>query len=200
MDLFQVIRHFSAYEDVPIEPSEVKKFILSDGMDLVIRFLGVELDIEIVRGHLAQYVKPAAPYGEDTNIADVYYATNQGTDWIRLVCVKEMTHVFDVEVARTSTKDDVETLIKRLALAPEFQDLQLDAKEGGPKVLSDRLAVFYALAITFPWAARELILPKLKDNTLNEDDVARLVDLPLRYVRLVLSEQWDELYPLLLPS
>ena len=199
MDLFKLVEHFSTFTEVPVEPSEVKDLILSDGRDLVIRFIGVELEIEVLRGHLSQYKKTAPLYAnEDTNIADVYYGVNQESGWIRLVCVKELTHVFDISNARTATKDDLETLIKRMALSPEFQDLAVDIKEGGPKVIADRIAVFYALAITFPWATRELLIPKVDDGTLNEADVARLVDLPLKYVRLVLSDQWPPLYAAML--
>ena len=111
MDISKLVLHFSGEVVVPIEPNDVKKFILSNGLDLVIRFIGVDLEADVLRGHLAQYQKKASMYGEDTNIADVYYDSGQGSDWIRLVCIKEMTHILDPEEFRTYSGEDLETLV-----------------------------------------------------------------------------------------
>ena len=81
-----------------------------------------------------------------------------------------------------------------MALSAEFESFTVEKREGGPKVITDKLAVIYAVAIAFPWAVRSLVLPKVVDGTLNEADVARLVDLPLRYVRLVMSDYWPKIH------
>ena len=43
------------------------------------------------------------------------------------------------------------------------------------------------MAILFPWAARDLLLAKFEEGKLTIDEIAQLVDLPTRYVRLVMS-------------
>ncbi len=194
MNVMDLVRHFSSEKMVPIDINDIKKKILSDGRFLVIRFIGVQMNTDIMRGYLSHYIKKSPLYGEDTPMADIYYDLNQDSDWRRLVCCKEMLHIVDIPPARTSTPEDLKRLINRMSLSPEFENLATDQANGDHKVLTDKLAIIYAVAILFPMKVRDLVLPLVDSRKLTEEDVARMVDIPLRYVRLVLSPVWPQVY------
>jgi hypothetical protein len=88
--------------------------------------------------------------------------------------------------ARASTPELVEQLVKKIVLAPEDQDPLHD----GDQVNSDRRAIYQAVAVLFPWAARKLVMPAYKAGTLTVADIAKMVHLPTRYVQLVMSDVW----------
>lgn len=77
----------------------------------------------------------------------------------------------------------------KIILPPELQD-----PVDGEQVWSDRAAVYQAVAILFPWATRELLMRTFQEGKLTIEDIATMLDLPSRYVRLVMSDLWKEQY------
>jgi hypothetical protein len=93
-----------------------------------------------------------------------------------------------------STPEAINHLVTRIVLPPDLREHGKD----GITVLNDKFVIFQSVAILFPMAIRALVKPKYDEGKLTLDDVCRLLMLPPRYVLLVLSEVWDEVYPMII--
>lgn len=82
----KLIREFDSRDKLPIDLKDVIGFLQREQISDQIRFLGVDIDTEVMRGYIHQYEIPALAYGEPTFCADIYYALSQENDWRRLVC------------------------------------------------------------------------------------------------------------------
>ena len=80
-----------------------------------------------------------------------------------------------------------------IGLPPEMQNPTSD----GFAANIDRVAEFRALAILLPWEARNILMPHYKAGSITADDIARLADIPRKYVGVVMSEVWDAVFPVL---
>ena len=78
-----------------------------------------------------------------------------------------------------------------MALPPGLADIKTD----GGQVWGDRLMDVQAVAVLFPMAARNILLKSYQEEKILPATLATLARLPERYVRWVMSEQWEKLYP-----
>lgn len=183
-----VIQIFADREEVPVDVNEVVDVLRGSGIKHDIFFYEVRIEDESLRGALLHWEWPNTdPIRE---CADIYYASDLGSDWKRLVCCKELLHILDKETYRVKTPAEVKRLVERIVLPTEFQDPIKD----GIGVITDRFAIYQAVAVLFPWATRELLLAPYKSQKLTVDDIAKMVDLPPRYVKLVMSDYWPDSY------
>jgi len=157
-------------------------------------FVGVEIDIHVLRGFLHQYnekkiegsaLRPMA-------CADIHYDRRQPIEWQRLVCCKELLHLMDPDSYKTNTPSHVKEQIERIALPPGMESIKTD----GMRVWGDRLADLQAVALLFPMEARRALFDKV--DKIGPENIARLVRLPEKYVRWVMSPQWEDMYPTIL--
>jgi hypothetical protein len=190
MKVADVINHFSAHESVPIDVDDVVQVLRENGVKDDIYFWGVDINDEHLRGTIQHWEWPESENGPLHRVADIYYCKHLPSDWKRLVCCKELLHVLDPPSAHASTPEQVEELVKKIVLAPEHQDPLHD----GDQVNSDRRAIYQAVAVLFPWATRQLLSKPLLEGKLTPEDIAKMVDLPARYVRLVMSDVWEVSY------
>lgn len=185
-----LIRLFSQQTVLPIDVNAVLGAIVSNGVDCDVEFIGVDYDTDILQGQIRLFHSHSAPYADPTLCANIYYDRSLSVDWQRFICCKELFHLLDPPSATTSGKD-IHALAESIGLMPEMQVDSLAAN-------IDRLAEFRALAVMFPFAARELLIPKFKDGDISLDDIARLADIPRRYAAFVMSERWEQVHDLLL--
>lgn len=195
----EVIAHFAVRELVPIEVEEVANELATRGVKDEIYVWEVKVDSRHLRGKLVHWEPWDYPEGPgdaaaQVCIADIYVSEELDVNWRRLVVCKELLHVIDPEICRVADNADVKRLIERIILPSDLQD----PMEDGHKVWTDRFATYEALAVLFPWATRDLLLPKFKEGKLSIADIAQLVGLPNRYVTMVMSEIWAEAYPFLI--
>ena len=104
-----------------------------------------------------------------------------------MVCCKEIVHVLDRQEGKTNKADDVLALVDKL-LGP------LSSEDYGMADLmaaTDRLALYQALAILFPSAAREIALNKIKEKTIVE--IAEWASIPEPLIRFALDPDWPQL-------
>jgi hypothetical protein len=102
-------------------------------------------------------------------------------------------HILDPEENRVKNQEELRQQFEKIVLPTEFQDPIKD----GVKVLSDRLATYLAVAVLFPWTTRQILMPAYTERKLTLEDIARIVDIPLRYVALVMDDRWEEFIKLL---
>ncbi|MBY3524918.1 hypothetical protein HFN72_02825 [Rhizobium laguerreae] len=192
MDVRDLIAHFSVAEIVPIDVQDDVVVLLQQHTNFDVFFWPMPdevIDVGIYRGMMVQWED--IPFGDEqirTHIS-VQYANSLPTSWQRLICCKELIHILDAIEHRVSNELALNRLIEKIVLPPDMVDVA-----DGARVWSDRLAIWKALAILFPWATRELYLAPYQDDKISLAEIADEVDLPIEYVALVMDDSWAEAY------
>lgn len=185
-----LVNHFSTVELSPIDLcDDIIPVIKAEG-DFEIYFWHVEMDTNILKGRVIVDNYPRED--EEIRCVSIDYARSLSNEMARLVCVKELIHVLDPIDERVISDSAVNELIEKIILPPEMQSL-----DDGQTVWSDRFGFVYALAVLFPWAARELLRPKYESGDITIDEIAGLVELPVEYALAVMSPEWSRLHHLI---
>lgn len=193
MNVKELIVKYSTLEVVPVEVESVEKDINASGIPDIIKYWEAEINTDPLRGQINHWEYTESD-GKKQRVADIYYGSELTRDWQRLVCCKELLHILDEERLRVVDNQHFEKLIEKIILPLELQDPIQD----GTYVNNDRLAVYHAVAILFPLAVRNLLLPFYLEEKFTLDEIAKMVDLPVRYVSLVMSEFWSEIHEILI--
>lgn len=193
MKLLKILEHFEGRTRVPISVEEVRAQVeVLSPVDRV-RFVRVHADEGLYHGHFERYRYRPAPYEQEIECCDIHYADSLSDAQTRLTVVKELLHLLDIEPWRIHTEAEVRHLIGRIVLSPDLQSIEWAAADG-PKVVWDRLNGVVAAAVLFPFAARSLVEPKYQEGTLGLEEISALLQLPVDYAQLILSEGWPRLY------
>jgi len=195
MRVCDLITAFADRDILPIKVADVARLIMEAGVEEEICFIEVDIDTSILRGFIVQTTEPRGLYDPDGNgrISKIYYGHSQDFEWQRLVCCKEMLHVLDESWQRAVTPEEVSGLVKKMALPPRFL-IPNDGTDDSKKAIFDRVGALQAVAVLFPMAIRELLLPKHQEGVLADDEIVHIVGLPQVYVRLVMSEFWPAVH------
>lgn len=196
MTVGTLIKKFAKREAVPVDVNDVLAELRARGIEDNIYFCPVSLNPEVLRGmieHYEEQVEDANGKKKWVGAVDISYHKDDDPAWQRLVCCKELLHVLDPDFCRTLTPEDVDELTKRLALSPEFQD----PIEDDHKTLTDRIATFMAVAVLFPLAAREHFVAARAAGKITDAEIAKLTDLPQRYIALAMSDGWVKIHAVL---
>jgi hypothetical protein len=194
LKIHDIIEHFAGFTTVPVDPDMVAEQVKSAGLRDDITFVGVDIDVLALRGALHTHVVRDGVYGEPQICSDIYYALNQTRAWRRLVCCKELLHILDNTVSKTSTAEEFESLVKGLCSGAASRSFNTDALH----VLADQLMIYYAIAIVFPFQVREAILLARATKQIDDATVAKWLDIPEEVCSLVMSSGWVNLYKALL--
>ena len=189
MAIKDLLAEFEKEESLPVDLTKVSKWIRDKGLQDEIEFIGAELDIGVIRGFLYRFRYPKGVYGDSVCAAHIYYGTNQEPEWINMVCAKELLHLCD-GTAPVKRKEEFNNLIKRLTLPMELKVLLEDPQYA----LKDKFGDAYAAAVLLPMAARQVLLKPYKDNKITAADIARMAVIPVRYVIMVMSDEWEAVY------
>ena len=193
MNIPELIAQFSSRKNLPVDVNDVLNCLKEHGNEDEIEFIGVDLDEEILQGLIKIFHIRNKVYGDAVRYVNIYYNRSQGLDWQRMICCKELFHLLDPKSAETKTSDEILKLAEKIGLPPEMQDPTSD----GIATNTDRLAEFRAAAILLPWEARQILLPAYKAGTITAVDIARLADMPRKYVGFVMSDVWERVFPIL---
>jgi hypothetical protein len=186
--LLKLIDEFSAREVVPIEVDAIVDYLRSHGIKDEIYFFDADLDTEVLRGSIVHWEYQMQ--GWTYKAADIYTAKTLSPEEKRVVQAKELLHILDHRIDRANTLDEVEALIKKMALPIA----EIDWKNDGDHARSDRTAILYALPVLFPMAARDLFLPLYRAKKIDDVGIANLLALPKSVVAFVMSDLWLELH------
>lgn len=186
----------SAYHtrvNLPVDVQQVARYLIDTcGCQDSIVFHPEEMEIGALRGMYLQYTTRPGVYAAPELNTLIIYPSNEPIEWQRMICAKELIHVCDGKSARTNTAQEVDDLVDKL-LGPLSTD---DYGLADLMASVDRIALYQALAIMFPWGAREVALKQIAAGT-SEEKIAEWAELPLGLVKLVLSEAWVELYAII---
>ncbi|OBY08342.1 hypothetical protein BAE36_04330 [Rhizobium leguminosarum bv. trifolii] len=177
-------------EAMPVEIHELAdQLTLAGCQDRILFFPDAELDPAVLRGVHYKYTTRNGVYSDPMLTTLIIYAEGLSLDWQRVVCCKELIHTCDSEVERTNTEDEVIGLVDKL-LGP------LSTENFGVADImatKDKLALYQALAILFPLAARQQAIDALGAKTRTPEEIASWVKLPLPLVEMVLETDWPNI-------
>jgi hypothetical protein len=193
MKTSDLIRHFSERTSLPVDVNDVLTVLRANGADDDVEFIGVDLDPEILQGKIKVFYARPLPYAEPVRFANIYYHRGHSPDWQRFICCKELMHILDPESAQTKEIAEIDQLAEKIGLPPEMQDPMAD----GFATNVDRLAEYRGAAILFPKACRDILLEPFGAGLLTVDDIARMADIPRKYVGFMMRPVWDAVHALL---
>lgn len=193
MNRSELILHFADGTNVPVDVNDVVKVLHDNGHQADIEFIGVDLDPDILQGKIKIFYVRNGVYADPIRTANIYYHRGHDPDWERFICCKELMHLLDPTAAETSTPEAIDELAEKIGLPPEMQDPVSD----GFATNVDRVAEFRAAAILLPMAVRDALMPAYQDDKITLADIARLADIPRKYVGLVMSSGWPQIHDIL---
>lgn len=188
MSFGDLLKEFSGCVELPVDLKAVRDHILSLGLRHEIEFVGVDLDVGVIRGFLYRYRYSEGGWTDPKYAAEIHYDKNQGPEWINLVIAKELIHIMDKNVC--SKKEEFDNLIRRLTLPTELKVLLDDPTYA----VFDRLGDSFASALLFPMAARNVLMPLYLEGTVTDKDIADMAVLPVRYIRVMMTPEWEKIY------
>lgn len=189
MSLAKLIEQFASVSELPVEIPEMRDAIVKLGYQDDITFVPQPIDPAKLRGVIAKYTRHKAVYGEPELCTIIVYSDVLPLDWQRVVCGKELIHVMDARVEQTRTIDEMNDLIVKLLGPLSTEDFGL----ADLIAAKDKFALYQALPILFPDAAREKALVKLNTQAKTMEQIAEWSALPLSLTQLVMSDAWPDL-------
>ncbi len=187
--LGDIIKAQQGEMSLPVDVNYILEEIKKAGVEVEVEFIGVELDTMILRGKYRLFEWSNGIYsGDATLMANIYYSKDDDTDWQRFVCCKEITHLLDANHYHTSQREDQVELARQVGLPPHMRDPFIAPAEANIDVIAE----LFALALLFPLAARDKLLPAVEAKKLSVKDVAFIADIPERYAAMALAEGWPD--------
>jgi hypothetical protein len=186
MSLQRLLERFNPIREVPLEIPEIRDAILDLGFQDDIRFIPCDkMDPALLRGVFHQFTRHPRPYAEPELWTLIIYSSQMSPEWQRLVCAKELIHIFDGKAEKTKTPDELQGLIDKIIGPLSTEDFGL----ADVMAAKDKLAVYQALAIIFPDAAWVDARKALEGGKPREQVMAQ-ASIPMQFVNLVLADEW----------
>ena len=187
--LKNLIESFSAETHLPIEISEIAARVIDLGCQDEVHIFPVDCDPTVLRGAFTQFRCHEAMYGDATWVTHVVYCQNVPLEWQRVICAKELVHIYDPHAALTDTPEEVNGLLDKLVgpLSSEdygFADLM---------AAKDRLALYQSLPLLLPKASLDIAREEVRQGRKTAEDIAQWACMPVEFVTLMLSEHWENL-------
>lgn len=187
MDIYN---HFSCYENLPVRIADVIEHVLETKVVAAIEIFAIDIDPARLQGFCWQFIdKPHNSLNHHRH-AWICYSKHLPNDMARLVICKELLHLLDDEEATAKTREQVSELIEQIVLPVE------GATALGLPALTDHNGMLRALAVMMPACAIEALREKL-GSTISYETIAKLVQLPERWVRFAFSGQWKKISDML---
>lgn len=187
--LRRVVEAFQDRVDLPIEVEEIRDLVVTLGIQDKIIFSPEDLDSGVLRGAFYQWRESSGVYSDSTWTTLIVYPENEPIEWQRVICAKELIHLFDAEPVKTKTGEMVDQLARKI-VGP------FETRATSPSDLMasvDKLAQYQSFNLLFPLAARKIAREKLSRSEATYEDIATWSVLPLEVVMLVLDDHWDKL-------
>ena len=116
-------------------------------------------------------------------VARVVYSSELTKKMRNVVCCKELLHILDQDDDMASSRHGVQRLIEDLRLST-LADLPATVR-------SDQSGSLHALMILFPRDYLYTVRQSYEAGEVTAEDISEAVQLPLPYVRVALSAQWQ---------
>ena len=194
MSVGRLITFFSMFTKIPVYVEDVRDQMVEMGIQDEITLVPMDVPPQHLLGMLVRY-RESGLYGNTKNCALVFYNENVSRDVQRLVCCKELMHLFDNQSALTNSRDDFYALIDGVIDLSKALNGPLGA---APQSILDHLALVMGLAVLFPHEIRDDVIAAHNASRMSVGDIAEEFDIPAQYVPFLLTKEWDSLRETLL--
>jgi hypothetical protein len=186
MSLQRLLGRFDPIRELPVEIPEIRDAIVALGFQDNIRFIPCDkMNPAQLRGVFYQFTRHPRPYAEPELRTLIIYSSQMPPEWQRLVCAKELIHVMDGKAEKTKTPTELQGLIDKIIGPLSTEDFGL----ADVMAAKDKLAVYQALGVIFPDAARADALEAMK-NGMTRQRIMEQASIPMQFAALVLAEEW----------
>lgn len=185
--LKELIERFKDHTELPIEVEEIAAEIKALGFQDEVHFYDVGADPAQIRGAFYQFTHRPGLYAEPLLVTLVPYNANDPLEWQRVVCCKEMMHIFDSDLERTDTEEEVPEFLDKL-LGPLSTD---DFGVADFMAAKDKVALYQSLPLLLPKAALQIARQAVREGEKTADEVAEWARIPVILVRMMLEDEWD---------
>jgi hypothetical protein len=149
-----------------------------------IKLWPVDLDPQISLGHILYERERDSPYEAPYTVANVRFDRKQNRCWRRLICCKELMHIFDDPTEKVSDRGRFLKLMQEFEVRPMAGDIS-------PMFNSELRAEWMALLILCPKHLRDVVRPQWADKTLSNYDVALKFKIPEDVIESLMSDYYD---------
>lgn len=187
----RLITAFESRTKLPVEPEEVRQWIVANGFCDEIQIHYVDCDPKAFEGMYVarqggEYQRRVSPYGEMITVREIFINANVDLPMRRLAEVKEQLHILDANGQCSNSPASIDAMI---AFAATRVDLKPEAG-----VITDVLAMPLAMAVLFPIAAQRLLKPKYDAGLISLEEIASIAVLPPPLIELAMSDGWETVY------
>lgn len=194
--LRKLVEQFEDRTELPIEVSEISRAIIDLGCQDEIHFVAVDAEPAHIHGAFARFTYHRAAYGEPIWVTHIPYNARDSLEQQRVVCCKEMVHIFDTDLELTDTKEEVPDFLDKL-LGPMTTD---DFGLADFMAAKDKVALYQCLPLLFPKAALRIAREEVEAGRKTPEEVADWAKMPVNLVRLMLNKAWDTINGALIPD
>ncbi len=189
MSLQRLLERFDPIKELPVEIPDLRDAIMQIGFQNEIRFIPCDkMNPAQLRGVFYQFTRHPRPYADPEFWTLIIYSSQMSREWQRLVCAKELIHVMDGNAEKTKTPDELQGLIDKLIGPLSTEDFGL----ADVMAAKDKLAVYQALGVLFPDAARIDALKALQAGKTREQ-IMQQASIPIQFASLVLADEWPDI-------
>ncbi len=182
MDLY---RRAASFDALQISVEQLRRIVETDHETVEkVEFWACDLDPAISRGHMVLELDRSSPYDDPYISASVRFDKTLNVCWSRFVCCKELMHVFDSSLEKTSNRHRFIQLMNEL----ESNPLAVDQS---PMFASERNAEWMALVCLCPIGLRNSYREKYNTGEYSEYDIALRLRIPIDYIKLLMSDRYD---------
>ena len=183
--LQKLVEQFADNTNLPVEIDDIVEAIKALGWQDEVFLFAADTDPTRVRGAFRQFTYRKGVYAEPQLVTHIVYSQNVSLAWQRVICAKELVHIYDSLAAKTDTEEEVSQLLDRLVGPLSSEDYGLVDLQAA----KDRLALYQALPLLLPKASLEVA----RANSIAAEVVAERACMPVELVNLVMSDDWQDL-------
>lgn len=183
--LKKLIMHCGQNNEFPIEIEQIKQWIIKENYQEKILFYKTDLDTNILKGSISRYIN-SKPYDTDPErVSIIQYSKKLSNCWARLVCCKEMMHIFDSRECNTFTLEEINNLTFKLCTPL--------SGNSDKAVIADHIAVIPALMALAPIKIIDQLKESYKNEIKTDYDIASFFRIPQFWVPFIMSDQYKDL-------
>lgn len=181
MSYSKLVAHFRDREEFPIKIDEITDWLVRHGYQDEISFYAADMDTKILRGIMTRHVSRPGVYADPKFIVEIKYPKSANKCWERMICCKELIHLFDTPTEKTHTAQQIANLTLNLT-SPISPSLDF-----GPDFIVEHMAVTKALLLLAPIEIVEEIRQQYESGSKKPYDVALFFRIPETFVPMLFS-------------
>ena len=185
--LKELVEKLESRIELPIEVHEIADILIDLGYQDEVRFYAVPADQKQIRGAFHQFTYRPGIYADPQMVALISYNSNDPIEWQRLICCKELMHLFDRDLERTDNEEELANFLDKL-LGPLSTD---DYGLADLMAAKDKMATYQCLPLLMPRAALQIARQAVADGQKTPEQIAEWARIPVHFINLMLDEQWD---------